>query len=116
MQIVHCPHCAAALSNDGSLAGQVATCAGCGGLFQMPALAPAPPADEPDLDVPRRRRQRAGGNAAFTTFVILALVIMPLLTLGVGIYLFASGQLGPKKQIKVIRPPPRKKGPREDRP
>jgi hypothetical protein len=42
MEIVECPHCATRVSNDGSLSAMVVACPGCAGLFQMPALSPAP--------------------------------------------------------------------------
>ena len=118
MQIVHCPHCSTGLTNDGSLAGQVATCAACRGVFQMPTLPAAlayeeAPA-EPEPDGPRRRRKRDVG-VAFTLFTVVALVIMPLIILVVGIGMLissrqsaepSSGPAEPKKPLrKETRPP-----------
>lgn len=108
MQKVHCPHCSTELTNDGSLSGQLATCAACHGLFQMPALLAAPPvepeagpafeeASEPDSEAPRRRK-RPVGSAGFTLFAVVALVILPLITLVVGISLIASGTFRGKEQ------------------
>jgi hypothetical protein len=109
------------LTNDGSLCGQLATCAACQGLFQMPPLAPVPAveeaggsafeeAPEPESDTSRRRK-RAGSNRGFTFFAIVALVILPLLTLVVGISLIASGTFRGKEPKRDAPGPthPRKK-------
>ena len=100
MQRVHCPHCSTELTNDGSLAGQHATCAACGGLFEMPALVrvtavqerrPEPEPDhepeyESDLDdLPRRKKRESGGGGAFVAFTVMALVVVPLIILVVGL-------------------------------
>ena len=92
MQIVQCPHCLSELANDGSLAGQAATCAACGQLFQMPALAQPVAVAAPSesaFELPRRRKQ--AGNAGFTAFVVFALLILPLITLIIGLGLILSG-------------------------
>jgi hypothetical protein len=99
MQRALCPHCATELTNDGSLCGQVATCAACGGLFEMPPLIADPlmavaeehPAESDFDDLPRRRRSRDSGQAAFTLFAVVALVIVPLVLLVVGLILIVSG-------------------------
>jgi hypothetical protein len=108
MQRVQCPHCTTELTNDGSLAGQLATCAACGGLFEMPALVPeAPVAPPPEPageeshehgldDLPRRKRREGGGSTAFTAFTVTALVIVPLIVLVVGIILIARGSFSRK--------------------
>jgi hypothetical protein len=108
----------------------MATCAICHNQFQMPALSPPPAIEEPaeppfeappehpfeepvespfeesthsDSDEVPRRRKRAGGNRGFTLFVILMLVVMPLITLVVGISLIASGSFADKQEQR--KPP-----------
>lgn len=46
---VFCPHCRNTVLNDGSLAGQVATCPHCSGPFTMPAAGVAPQYQQPPI-------------------------------------------------------------------
>jgi hypothetical protein len=112
MQTVHCPHCSTRLTNDGSLSGQVVTCAACGGLFQMPAVVAVPDfeeASEPDSDDSPRRAKRPRSSRGFVLFAVIALVIMPLITMAVGISLIASGTFRGKREAPAPSQP-RKKG------
>jgi hypothetical protein len=91
MQTVNCPHCSAELAYDHSRAGQASACGVCGQLFQMPVLAApvAEPADHehfdlnrapPDEPGPRKRPDRASHRRFFVVTVV-ALGILPLITL-----------------------------------
>jgi hypothetical protein len=125
MQNVRCPHCSTELTNDGSLSGQVATCAACGQLFEMPHLVPPPSAyrapiepiepheghepDESAIDDGPRRRKREG-NKGFALFTVVALVVLPLVTLIVGLVLIFGSSRGKEKKRSGPVPAQQKNG------